>query len=52
MIDPETMAPMILGTVLYFIRIAAKSMGLGGGWWWDDLTITIAWVRILSHSDA
>ncbi|RMJ21968.1 integral membrane protein [Aspergillus sp. HF37] len=37
------MAPMILGTIFFAVRITAKSMGLGGGWWWDDFTVTIAW---------
>lgn len=48
MVDPATMAPMILGTLFYAIRILSKSLGLGGGWWWDDLTISIAWVRLIS----
>ncbi|RJE18617.1 integral membrane protein [Aspergillus sclerotialis] len=41
--DPATLAPLVLGTVLFAIRIAAKFMGLGGGWGPDDYTIIVSW---------
>lgn len=47
MADPATIAPLVLGTVLFAIRIAAKFMGLGGGWGPDDYTIIVSWVSII-----
>lgn len=47
MADPATIAPLVLATLFFFIRIAAKFMGLGGGWASDDYTIIAAYV---SHS--
>ena len=44
LVDPSTLAPAILATIFFFIRIAAKLANLAGGWGLDDLTVTIAWV--------
>ncbi|KAI2840095.1 hypothetical protein CBS11350_7172 [Aspergillus niger] len=43
-VDPSTLAPAILATIFFFIRIAAKLANLAGGWGLDDLTVTIAWI--------
>ncbi|CAK38073.1 uncharacterized protein An03g01000 [Aspergillus niger] len=44
LVDPSTLAPAILATIFFFIRIAAKLANLAGGWGLDDLTVTIAWI--------
>ena len=43
--DAGTIIPFIFATVLVMIRIAAKSMRLGGGWGPDDFTIVASYVR-------
>ncbi|PYH95634.1 integral membrane protein [Aspergillus ellipticus CBS 707.79] len=43
-VDPSTIVPLVLATIFFFIRIAAKVGKLAGGWGPDDYTITIAWV--------
>ncbi|KAL1848064.1 hypothetical protein Plec18170_008239 [Paecilomyces lecythidis] len=42
--DAGTIVPFILATILVIIRVAAKSMRLGGGWGPDDFTIVAAYV--------
>ncbi|KAF7621160.1 integral membrane protein [Aspergillus flavus] len=44
LIEGSTLAPLILATFFFTIRISAKSFNLGGGWGWDDLTIIISYV--------
>ncbi|BCR93021.1 CFEM domain-containing protein [Aspergillus luchuensis] len=44
LVDPSTLAPAILATIFFFIRIAAKVANLAGGWGLDDYTVTIAWI--------
>ncbi|KAE8347752.1 hypothetical protein BDV24DRAFT_146547 [Aspergillus arachidicola] len=39
----QTLLPLIFSTLLFANRIAAKSMGLGGGWGPDDYTIIVAY---------
>lgn len=46
-IEGATLAPLVLATVIFIIRIIAKGIGLGGGWGPDDYTIIVAWVRPL-----
>ncbi|KAE8148881.1 hypothetical protein BDV25DRAFT_141368 [Aspergillus avenaceus] len=41
--EAATIVPLVISTVLFFNRILAKIMGLGGGWGADDVTITLAW---------
>ena len=46
-LDSATLVPLIFSTLLFANRIAAKFMGLGGGWGPDDYTIIVAYVRLL-----
>ncbi|KAB8276930.1 hypothetical protein BDV30DRAFT_223916 [Aspergillus minisclerotigenes] len=39
----QTLLPLIFSTLLFANRIAAKFMGLGGGWGPDDYTIIVAY---------
>ncbi|KAI9369169.1 hypothetical protein BJX61DRAFT_549774 [Aspergillus egyptiacus] len=41
--DGGTIFPFAVATILFALRIAAKSLQLGGGWGADDYTITIAY---------
>lgn len=43
--DPGTIIPFALATILFVIRMIAKSLRLGGGWGPDDFTIMVAYVR-------
>ncbi|PWY82020.1 integral membrane protein [Aspergillus heteromorphus CBS 117.55] len=43
-VDPATLVPLILASIFFFIRLAAKVGKLAGGWGPDDTTISIAWV--------
>ncbi|KAK1141823.1 hypothetical protein N8T08_008488 [Aspergillus melleus] len=43
-IDGSTLAPFILGALFFIIRIGAKSLGLAGGWGWDDYTIIVSFM--------
>ncbi|KAE8377592.1 hypothetical protein BDV26DRAFT_304881 [Aspergillus bertholletiae] len=45
LVEGATLAPLILATIFFTIRIAAKSCNLGGGWGLDDVTIIISYVR-------
>lgn len=49
--DPGTIAPLVLATLLFAIRMAAKFMGLGGGWGPDDYTIIVSWVRTVYYGE-
>ncbi|KAE8376655.1 hypothetical protein BDV26DRAFT_231244 [Aspergillus bertholletiae] len=42
-LDSGTLIPLIISTLLFGNRIAAKFMGLGGGWGADDYTIIVAY---------
>ncbi|KAE8423359.1 hypothetical protein BDV36DRAFT_243395 [Aspergillus pseudocaelatus] len=42
-LDSATLVPLIFSTLLFANRIAAKFMGLGGGWGPDDYTIIVAY---------
>lgn len=44
-VEAATLVPLILASVFFFNRMAAKSMGLAGGWGSDDYTIIGAYVR-------
>lgn len=44
--EAATIVPLAISTILFFNRVLAKIMGLGGGWGADDVTIAIAWVCI------
>ncbi|RAL03302.1 CFEM domain-containing protein [Aspergillus ibericus CBS 121593] len=44
LVDPATLAPAILATIFFFIRIAAKLGNLAGGWGPDDYTVTAAFI--------
>lgn len=44
--DPATIIPFVIATILFAIRMVAKSLRLGGGWGPDDYTIIAAYVRI------
>ncbi|KAH8434885.1 CFEM domain-containing protein [Aspergillus melleus] len=46
-IDPATLVPLILSSLLFICRIFAKIIHLGGGWGWDDTTITISYALAL-----
>ncbi|GMG04296.1 unnamed protein product [Aspergillus oryzae] len=46
-VDSATLVPLIFSTLLFANRIAAKFMGLGGGWGPDDYTIIVAYVRFI-----
>lgn len=46
-LDSATLIPLIFSTLLFANRIAAKFMGLGGGWGSDDYTIIVAYVRLI-----
>jgi hypothetical protein len=46
-VEAATLVPLILSTILFTNRIAAKFMGLGGGWGADDITIIVAYVSII-----
>ncbi|GAB1201138.1 hypothetical protein APSETT444_010525 [Aspergillus pseudonomiae] len=48
LIEGSTLAPLILATFFFTVRIGAKSFNLGGGWGWDDLTIIISYVMGLA----
>ncbi|PLB38578.1 CFEM domain-containing protein [Aspergillus candidus] len=41
-VEGATLVPLILAGILFVVRIAAKIMGLGGGWGPDDYTIIVA----------
>ncbi|KAL4895254.1 hypothetical protein BDV59DRAFT_152089 [Aspergillus ambiguus] len=41
-VGAATLVPLILATLLFFIRMMAKAIGLGGGWGVDDYTIIVA----------
>lgn len=45
--DAGTIIPFAIATILFIIRMATKTMHLGGGWGPDDYTLTIAYVRRL-----
>ena len=47
--DPGTIVPFVLATILFVVRMAAKSWGLGGGWGGDDYSLIGAYVCGLSH---
>ncbi|KAJ9385535.1 hypothetical protein DTO063F5_4128 [Paecilomyces variotii] len=47
--DAGTIIPFVFATVLVMIRIAAKSMRLGGGWGPDDFTIVASYVRMVRY---
>ncbi|KAF7595557.1 hypothetical protein BBP40_005592 [Aspergillus hancockii] len=44
LVEGATLAPLILATLFFTIRIATKSLSLGGGWGLDDLTIIISYI--------
>lgn len=46
--DPGTIVPFVLATILFLVRIVAKTMGLGGGWGGDDYTLIVSYVCALS----
>ena len=55
-VEGATLVPLILAGILFAIRMAAKIMGLGGGWGPDDYTIIVAevgscWIRWEYSSD-
>lgn len=41
-VEAATLVPLILATILFLIRMTAKTIGLGGGWGSDDYTIIVA----------
>lgn len=41
--------PFVLATLLFVIRVAAKTMGLGGGWGGDDFTLIVSYVCSVSQ---
>ncbi|EYE94543.1 CFEM domain-containing protein [Aspergillus ruber CBS 135680] len=41
--DPATIIPFVIATILFAIRMVAKSLRLGGGWGPDDYTIIAAY---------
>ncbi|RHZ61812.1 uncharacterized protein CDV56_107452 [Aspergillus thermomutatus] len=43
-VEAATLVPLILASIFFFNRMAAKSMGLAGGWGADDYTIIAAYV--------
>ncbi|KAA8643374.1 CFEM domain-containing protein [Aspergillus tanneri] len=43
-ISGSTLAPLILSSLFFLVRIVAKSLGLAGGWGSDDYTIIGAYV--------
>ena len=44
MVDGGTLAPFILASLLFVLRMAAKAVRLGGGWGPDDFTLITAYV--------
>ncbi|KAI2812173.1 hypothetical protein CBS115989_10709 [Aspergillus niger] len=42
-VEAATIVPLAISTILFFNRVLAKIMGLGGGWGADDVTIAVAW---------
>ncbi|KAE8152990.1 hypothetical protein BDV25DRAFT_137393 [Aspergillus avenaceus] len=44
LVEGATLAPLLLTTIFFAIRITAKVFNLGGGWGMDDVTIIISWV--------
>lgn len=44
-VEAATLVPLILATILFLVRMTAKTIGLGGGWGSDDYTIIVAEVR-------
>lgn len=43
-VDAGTLIPFIVASILFTIRMAAKSQRLGGGWGADDFTLIAAYV--------
>lgn len=44
MVEGGTLAPFILASLLFLLRMVAKAMRLGGGWGADDFTLIAAYV--------
>ncbi|RAH81987.1 integral membrane protein [Aspergillus japonicus CBS 114.51] len=44
LVDPSVLAPLVLATVFFVIRLWAKLQGLAGGWGPDDTTIALSFV--------
>ena len=45
-VNGSALATLILASFFFIARIIAKSMGLAGGWGWDDYTIIASYVNI------
>lgn len=43
-VDAGTLIPFIIASILFAIRMSAKSLRLGGGWGADDYTLIPAYV--------
>lgn len=43
-VEAATLVPLIITSILFICRLVAKILHLGGGWGWDDTTITVAYV--------
>ncbi|PLB35982.1 CFEM domain-containing protein [Aspergillus candidus] len=43
-VNGEALATLILASFFFVSRIIAKSMGLAGGWGWDDYTIIASYI--------
>ncbi|KAB8074271.1 hypothetical protein BDV29DRAFT_156750 [Aspergillus leporis] len=48
LVEGATLAPLILATFFFTVRIAVKSFNLGGGWGLDDLTIIISYAMAVA----
>lgn len=48
--DAGTIIPFSISTILFVVRMTAKTMRLGGGWGADDYTIIGAYVSIAFHA--
>jgi hypothetical protein len=48
--DAATIIPFSISTILFVVRMTAKTMRLGGGWGADDYTIIGAYVSIAFHA--
>jgi hypothetical protein len=44
LVSGSTLVPLILASFFFVARIISKSIGLAGGWGWDDYTIIVSYV--------
>ncbi|KAA8649903.1 hypothetical protein EYZ11_001179 [Aspergillus tanneri] len=42
-VEAATLVPLILASLVFVCRVVSKIIHLGGGWGWDDSTITVAY---------